>query len=164
MNYFKTTEQPTLQDFHIDGVRHIDPIDAFEAITSGHAVMIDVREMNEVQLACMPLDRVLNHPMSVMMDRLSYIAKDQQIIVGCPGGVRSVKVAHLLQIQGYPNVASLDGGLTMWKAKGLPWDSNPSFGGCDCGAETQTNTGNRTSLLAPLKNVSGVDYKNLKRS
>ena len=123
-NLMKTTDKPTLQDFHIDGVKHINPIDAFEALQNGDAVMIDVRELIEVQLESVPLDRVLNHPMSVILDRLSYITKDQNIIVACPGGVRSSKVASLLIQHGYGNVASLDGGLKTWKAKGLPYKTN----------------------------------------
>jgi len=107
----KTTDKPTLQDFHIDGVKHINPIDALEALQNGEAVMIDVREIDEVKLESVPLDRVLNHPMSVILDRLPYITKDQNIIVACPGGVRSSRVASLLIQNGYENVASLDGGL-----------------------------------------------------
>ena len=125
----KTTDTPLLQNFHIEGVKHISPSDALEAITNGDAVMLDVREINEVKLESVPLDRVLNHPMSVIIDRLPYISKDQNIIAACHGGVRSAKVANLLNMQGYPNVANLDGGLMMWKAKGLPFESNLSFGG-----------------------------------
>ncbi|BBE20802.1 rhodanese domain protein [Aquipluma nitroreducens] len=155
----KTTDKPILQDFHIEGVKHINPSDALEAIKSGEAVMLDVREINEVKLESVPLDRVLNHPMSVIMDRLSYIAKDQNIIVACPGGVRSVKVANLLLMHGYPSVANLEGGLTMWKAKGLPFESNLSFGGCGCNSGTKLNTND-----TPLKNsFTANDFKNLKR-
>lgn len=148
----KTTVKPTLQIFHMEGVKHIHPADALEALQNGNAVMIDVRELNEVQLERIPLDRVINHPMSVIMDRLPYIAKDQQIIVACPGGVRSVKVANWLIIEGYPNVASLDGGLTMWKEKGLPFDNNPSLEKWDCKSGTPSNTGHKTSAAAPIKN------------
>lgn len=123
----KTTDKPLIQNFHIEGVKHINPSDALEAIKNGEAVMLDVREINEVKLESVPLNRVINHPMSVIMDRLPYIAKDQNIIVACPGGVRSVKVTNLLLMYGYPSVANLDGGLTMWKAKGLPFESNLSF-------------------------------------
>ena len=35
----KTTDKPILQDFHIEGVKHINPSDALEAIKSGEAVM-----------------------------------------------------------------------------------------------------------------------------
>lgn len=129
-----TTEKPTLQDFHIEGVKHISPTLAYEALKNNEAVLIDVREPNEVSLDNIPLENVLYHPMSVIVDRLPYISKDQQIILGCPAGVRSTKVANLFKIQGYPSVANLDGGFTMWKAQGLPMESVISFGGsCGCG-------------------------------
>ena len=160
----KTTEKPIFQDFQIEGVKHISVSDAFEAINSGQAVMLDVRELNEVKLESVPLDRVLNHPMSVIMDRLSYIAKEQNIIVACPGGVRSVKVANLLNLQDYPHVANLDGGLIMWKSKGLPFKSNLSFGGCGCNSGTQSKS-EFTSVKLNLgeKLSKNIDFKNLKR-
>ena len=128
----KTSERPALQDFHIEGVRHIIPTEALEAIEKGEAVLIDVRELSEVRLEKIPLDRVLNHPMSVIMERLPYIPKDQNIILICQGGIRSVKVANLLIRQGYPNVANLEGGITLWKALGLPIESHFPVGGCGC--------------------------------
>jgi len=131
----RTTEKPTWQDFHIEGVMHILPMDALQAIEIGEAVMIDVRELNEVRLEKIPLDRVLNHPMSIIMDRLPYISKDQQIILICQGGVRSVKVANLLNRRGYPDVANLEGGISLWKAHGLPIESNIAVGGCACKAQ-----------------------------
>ena len=160
----KTTEKPTLQDFHIEGVIHINPADALEAINKGEAVMLDVRELNEVKLESVPLDRVINHPMSVIMDRLAYIAKDQNIIVACPGGVRSVKVANLLQMQGYPHVANLDGGLMLWKAKGLPYNISISSGGCGCNSGTPSKS-EFTSLKLNLDENSSknIDFKNLRR-
>lgn len=162
----KITEVPTLQNFHVEGVKHIIPTDALEAIENGEAVMIDVRELNEVKLEKIPFDRVLNHPMSVIMDRLPYITKDQNIIVVCHGGVRSVKVANLLNMQGYPNVANLEGGIMMWRAKGLPIESNISDGGygCGCNSGTQTKTGFVTLKPEVGENrINYVDFKNLRR-
>lgn len=160
----KTADKPSLQDFHIEGVKHINPSDALELLKNGEAVMLDVRELNEVKLESVPLDRVINHPMSVIMDRLSYIPKDQNIIVACPGGVRSVKVTNLLLMQGYSSIANLDGGLMMWKAKGLPFESNLSFSGCGCNSVTQTTPVNTTSLSKPVRNsFRSNDFKNLRR-
>ena len=156
----KTTDKPTLQDFHIDGVKHISPTDALEALQNGEAVMIDVRELNEVQLESVPLDRVLNHPMSVILDRLPYITKDQNIIVACPGGVRSSRVAILLMQHGYEHVASLDGGLKTWKAKGMPYESH-SPGGCGCNPGKHLNVG---VTATPFKNsMNNSDFINLRR-
>ena len=154
----RTTDTPALQDFHIEGVKHINPSDALEALLSGEAIMIDVREMNEVVSESIPLDRVLNHPMSVIMDRLAYISRDQNIIVVCPGGVRSTRVADLLMQNGYGSVASLDGGLNTWKAKGFPIKYNTQTGCCSSSDRQLSNsvllTGNN------LKNEDHIlDYK-----
>src|SRR3989339_310061 len=130
----KTTEKPTSQEFHIHGVKHINPQDALDSLKNNEAVLIDVRESNEVDIECIPLDNVIYHPMSTIMDHLSSISKDQNIILMCPGGVRSTKVANLLNIQGYPNVANLDGGFKLWKSMGLPFESIlPSEDGCSGG-------------------------------
>jgi hypothetical protein len=70
----KTTDKPTFQDFHIEGVKHIIPSDAHELIKKGEAVLIDVREENETKLESIGLDNVLYHPRSVIMERLPYIS------------------------------------------------------------------------------------------
>ena len=142
----KTTDKPVYQEFHIEGVKHISPKDAMEAVSNNEAVLIDVREPDEIALENVPLDNVLNHPMSVIMDRLPFISRDQNIILACPGGVRSTKVANLLNREGYPSVANLDGGLNQWNKQGFPYDQSQKFsgltyaggGGCGCGCGTSS--------------------------
>ena len=164
----KTSEQPKLQYFHISGVKHILSADAFEAIQNGDAVMIDVREIFEVQLENIPHDKVLNHPMSVIMDRLPYISKDQKIIVICAHGVRSVKVANLLQYQGYPEVASLDGGFEAWKNAELPFESVLPVTGCGCHSSEPkqperliNNSVNNPAIINKIdfENIRRIDYE-----
>jgi len=130
----KTTDKPLFQEFHIEGISHISPAEAFLAVNQGEAIMLDVREENELGYESIPLEEVIYHPMSEIMDRLDRIPKNKTIIVVCPGGVRSSKVANLLQIQGYKSVANLDGGLIMWKIQGLPFESHASMG-CGCGSD-----------------------------
>lgn len=132
-----TSENPKFQEFHLEGVKHISPDDAHDLIINNEAVLIDVRTEEEITRENVPLDHVLYHPMEKIIDRLDHIAKDQNIILACPGGIRSTKVANLLNINGYPRVANLDGGFNTWKAKGLPWQSNLPFDGgfgCGCGS------------------------------
>ena len=128
----KTTDKPIFQEFHIEGVKHISPADAMIALSKDEAVLIDVRESDELTLGNVPLDNVLNHPMSVIMDRLPYIARDQNIILACTAGVRSVKVANLLNREGYPGVTNLDGGLDQWKAQGFPYEQKLDFSESTC--------------------------------
>lgn len=159
----KTTELPKIQEFHIEGIKHISVADAFEALQNSETVMIDVREMEEVQIESFQHERVLNHPMSVIMDRLSYIAKDQQIIVACTSGIRSVKIANLLQYQGFPDVANLDGGLVAWKKTNLPTLSILPETGCGC------HSGEKKPELVIKNPVSkaafagNIDFKNVTR-
>ncbi|MFO7722453.1 MAG: rhodanese-like domain-containing protein [Bacteroidales bacterium] len=129
-----TTQKPLFQEFNIEGVDHISPDDAVEALQENDTVMIDVREVCEVDAERIPIDNILYHPMSVIVDRLQQIEKNQHIIVVCMEGVRSTKVANLLKFQGYKNVANLDGGLIRWKESGLPTiRPGVSDGGCGCG-------------------------------
>ena len=156
----KTTENPTLQAFQIAGVRYINPDNALNALKNGEAVMIDVREINELDNGIIPLDRVLNHPMSVILDRLPYIAKDQNIIVACPGGVRSSKVAGLMMQYGYDHVASLDGGISTWIANGFPYKIKVAAVDCDCRSDKKI----RSVLVtkASRNRTLPIDYKNVK--
>jgi rhodanese-related sulfurtransferase len=138
----KTVETPIFQDFHIEGVKHIAPKDAYELIQTKQAVMIDVREMDEVKAEGVDMEGVLYHPMSAILDRLSYISKNQKIILACPGGVRSSKVANLLNRFDYPEVANLDGGLMQWKVQGLPYKVHLKINtgaGCGCGCGTEND-------------------------
>lgn len=145
----KTTDKPIFQEFSIDGIKHISPTDAMEAVSKNDAVLIDVREPNELVLESIPLNNVLNHPLSVILDRLPYIGKNQNIVLACTNGFRSAKIANLLNLEGYPNVANLDGGLDQWKKQGLPYEQKSSSNeptnaggcgcGCDCGATSSNN-------------------------
>ncbi|HCE58794.1 MAG TPA: hypothetical protein DER09_13445 [Prolixibacteraceae bacterium] len=159
----RTTEYPSNQNFTVEGVKHINVADAFEDLQNGEAVMIDVREMEEVQIESFQHERVLNHPMSVIMDRLPYIAKDQSIIVACTSGIRSVKIANLLQYQGFPDVSNLDGGLVAWRKNKLPTLSILPETGCGC------HSGDKKPELAIKNPVSkaayagNIDFKNVTR-
>ncbi|MDZ7742164.1 MAG: rhodanese-like domain-containing protein [Bacteroidota bacterium] len=140
-----TSNNPGFQDFHLAGVKHISPNDAHDLIINDEAVLIDVRTEEEIVYENVPLDHVLYHPMEKIVDRLDHIAKDQNIILACPGGIRSTKVANLLNINGYPRVANLDGGFNTWKAKGLPWQIKVnSCDSCGCGCSS-SNSGNEDS-------------------
>ena len=48
--------------------------------------------------------------------------KNQEIILYCGGGFRSALAADALQKMGYTNVISMDGGIRVWREKGLPED------------------------------------------
>lgn len=132
----KTYIQPKYQDFHLEGILHVSPKEAFEDIQKQQAVLVDVRETHEVNRREVDLPGVLYHPMSVIMDRLVYIPSDRPVYVICEEGIRSAKIANLLKLQGFEEAANVDGGLSAWIASGLPCKEkehgNCSSCGCGC--------------------------------
>lgn len=126
------TETPQNQEFHLEGIRNVHVLDAFMALQNEEAILVDVRETHETSQEYIPLPGVVYHPMSEILDQLSQIPVGKPLIVACPGGVRSTKVANLLQVQGFQQVYNLDGGLNFWKAQGFPMQQNAS-GHCGCG-------------------------------
>ena len=121
--------------------------------------MLDVRELNEGMKEGISLDRGLNHPMSVIEDRLLYISKEQNIIVASPAGMRSVKVASLPIAYDFPNIASPESGFMTWEAMGLPFENSLSSCGCNCSAGIVVTP----AFSSPSKSKSkDLDCKNLK--
>ncbi|MFZ4550055.1 MAG: rhodanese-like domain-containing protein [Bacteroidales bacterium] len=128
-----TNHIPIYQEFSIEGVQHITPQNAFIELQNGTAIMVDVREEAEFKLESIPLNNVFFYPMSGIMEQLKNIPSDNPIFVVCNAGVRSSKVVNLLNHSGFINSANLDGGLIMWKALGLPVESDiSSVCGCGC--------------------------------
>jgi len=129
----ETTDKPTLQEFHIQGVQHITPQNALAELQNGTAIMVDVREEPEFKLEFIPLNDVFYYPMSHIEEYLQNIPNDKPIIVVSDTGVRSTKVVNLFNRNGLTNSANLDGGIRLWKALGLPVEYEISLpGGCGC--------------------------------
>ena len=89
----------------------------FAALRDG-AVLIDVREPNEVAEASIPGALVM--PMSTLNDHLDDLP-DGEFYVICHAGGRSARVTQALEAQGYSAVNVL-GGITQWEQEGLPVD------------------------------------------
>jgi rhodanese-related sulfurtransferase len=75
-------------------------------------LLLDVREDWERAVARLP--DTLDIPMMQIPQRLAELPRDRDIVVMCHGGVRSLKVAHLLAQNGFSRVANLTGGIHAW--------------------------------------------------
>ncbi|MDD4149109.1 MAG: rhodanese-like domain-containing protein [Bacteroidales bacterium] len=141
----KLSEKPTIQDFQLEGVKHISVTDAYDLISKDEVFFLDVREPEEQAKEFFNFQNVFFYPMSSVMDNIHFIPKEIPIIVVCNEGIRSTKIANVLNRQDYTTVANLDGGLDAWKAKGLPvsegmvsksGSSDPCGSGCsECGCD-----------------------------
>jgi rhodanese-related sulfurtransferase len=96
----------------------ISPLDARAKIDSGDAVLIDVREAAEYQLA--RIDGAELIPMNTVPQRLQHLdslADEKLLIVHCHHGIRSLNVVDWLRRQGVANCQSMAGGIELWSAQ-----------------------------------------------
>lgn len=116
-----TYQQPKYQDFHLKGILHISPDDAFRLIENDEAVLLDVREPEEIAVAKTDLQQpAIEVPLS-RFTRSTKFSQDRIIVVMCAHGIRSAQVCDWLIGKGYKNVLNLDGGFANWQAMNLPF-------------------------------------------
>jgi molybdopterin/thiamine biosynthesis adenylyltransferase/rhodanese-related sulfurtransferase len=100
-------------------VREISPQEAQVLIDQGVA-LIDTREEHEWRAGyisgatLLPPIEVVNRVESVLPD------KSQPVVIYCAAGARSMRAAIQLAQLGYTDVASMAGGIGLWKAQGRP--------------------------------------------
>jgi sulfur-carrier protein adenylyltransferase/sulfurtransferase len=73
--------------------------------------LIDVREEHELEICEIG---GLHIPMGDVMDNVSKISKDKQVVVHCRSGARSGAICQALETLGYTNVYNLKGGIIAW--------------------------------------------------
>ena len=124
-------------------IKEISANEANGLLTEG-AMLLDVREEDEIQQEAFVHDEVLNIPFSIFDENYGELPKDRKIVVACHLGIRSLRVAQFLVIQGWDeaNIFSLEGGIEAWKQAGLPVKTAPrtfSFAkpatSCGCGSD-----------------------------
>jgi thiosulfate sulfurtransferase len=103
--------------------------DAELAATNGNALLVDVRELDEIEHGA-PLGAKASFPFRLDGSRNEqFVAEmldavrgklDTKIILICATGVRSAAARDLLLNRGFENVASLVGGFVAWRRERLP--------------------------------------------
>ena len=99
-------------------LENVSPIRAKLMVRNG-ALMVDVRETDEVAALAYDVENIVNIPLSVIANRLSELPKDKQLVIACRSGNRSKKAAAILMENGFTNLVNLDGGMIAWQAKNL---------------------------------------------
>lgn len=112
-----------MDPYSLPPVPEVSPLEANQLIASGEAIMIDVREQDEWDVARIP--KAEFRPMSGLNDWHSELPRDTTVIVLCRSGARSHAVVHALISQaGLNNVVNLSGGLIAWAEDELPVETN----------------------------------------
>jgi molybdopterin/thiamine biosynthesis adenylyltransferase/rhodanese-related sulfurtransferase len=103
-------------------IREVDPREVHDAVHNGNGtrpLLVDVREQYEFEEGHIP--GAIHVPRGHLESRIEGKAgdKSQPIVLYCASGNRSAFAAHTLQsLLGYEDVASMAGGITLWKDHG----------------------------------------------
>lgn len=95
-------------------------VDEALALSKEGALIIDVREPDELAELAYDVKDVKNIPLGELESRLSEVPKDKQVIVVCKRGGRSSQAYELLKAKGFQNISNMEGGMDAWSEKGLP--------------------------------------------
>ena len=100
-------------------IKEVCPTSTQELIQRGY-LLLDIREVSEVEQLSLDVPRILHIPMSCLEDRIHELPKDEKVIVVCTTGERSRRVVSFLQYHGYTNYINMKKGLEKWVQKGFP--------------------------------------------
>lgn len=100
-------------------VNEICPTTTQEWVKNG-ALIVDVRENEEVKELSYDVPNILNIPLSDFENRFTEVPKDKDVVMVCKGGGRSLRAAGFLVNHGYSNVVNMQHGIIRWVEKGFP--------------------------------------------
>src|SRR3712207_902092 len=109
-------------------IDEVDPGEVQRAVASGNGngsapVLVDVRESEEWDAGHIPGAKHV--PRGYLESRIEGAVpdRDQRVVLYCASGQRSALAANTLREHlGYENVASMNGGITLWKDRGYDVD------------------------------------------
>jgi molybdopterin/thiamine biosynthesis adenylyltransferase/rhodanese-related sulfurtransferase len=104
-------------------IKELDPREVHNAVHSGNGsapVLVDVREQHEYEESHIP--GAIHVPRGHLESRIEGKVGDKAapVVLYCASGQRSALAAQTLQsLLGYDDVASMTGGITLWKDRGF---------------------------------------------
>ena len=99
--------------------REVCPTTSQRLLKEG-ALLVDVREPDEVAQVGFAGCDVMTIPLSQFEDRWQEVPRDRDVILACAVGVRSLKATYFLMYQGYYRVMNMKPGMARWVARGFP--------------------------------------------
>jgi rhodanese-related sulfurtransferase len=99
--------------------KDVTPAAALALIRKG-ALLVDVREPNEIARKSFDVPNIMQIPLSRIESRYQEIPANSQVIVACARGNRSLVAARFLTSHGYRKVINMQQGIARWEREGLP--------------------------------------------
>ena len=86
------------------------------------AILVDVREQNEVDQLAFDVPAIVHIPLSEFEIRYKELAMDKELVLVCRSGSRSLRAAGFLINQGYDpvKVVNMKHGILRWVQRGFP--------------------------------------------
>ncbi len=106
-------------------VKEICPTTTQTWVKNG-ALLVDVREKDEVAELAYDVPNIMNIPLSEFEDRFSEIPKDKDVVMVCRSGGRSLRAAGFLVNHGYEKAVNMQYGMNRWVERGFPVKGNTS--------------------------------------
>lgn len=98
--------------------REVCPTTTRRLLAEG-ALLVDVRELAEVALTAFDVPGVVLLPLSELQQRHAELPRDRLLVLASQGDERSLKAAYFLMVQGFTQVAHMQGGVEKWARKGF---------------------------------------------
>lgn len=105
-----------------------------QAWVKNGALLVDVREKDEVERLAYDVPNLLHIPLSEFEERYQEVPQDVDVVMLCRSGGRSLRAAGFLVNHGYTRVVNMKHGLIRWVQRGFPTigDTSEVAGGSDC--------------------------------
>jgi rhodanese-related sulfurtransferase len=107
-----------MQSHSVPDVPQIDPATAWKAVRDEGAVILDVREPEELDEVAIP--DVTHIPLGQLSAESDELPRDRDLFVICRSGVRSAYATQFLMQSGFDRVRNITGGVIDWAQAGLP--------------------------------------------
>ena len=82
------------------------------ALPGAKPVLLDVREGWEINICALPA--AVHIPMGQIPARIGELSPEQEMVVVCHHGVRSLHIANFLASRGFSKLSNLQGGVDAW--------------------------------------------------
>lgn len=93
-------------------MERLSPEQARQRLEAGDALLVDVREPMERELARLPGS--IDIPLARLPEQLESLPREQPLILMCHHGIRSAMAADFLERHGFERVINLEGGIDGW--------------------------------------------------
>jgi rhodanese-related sulfurtransferase len=115
--------------------KQICPTTTLGKVQNG-ALIVDVRKAEEVAKVSFDVPNYINIPIEEFEDRYLELPKDNEIVMVCLSGERSLKTTYFLMNAGFEDVFNMRDGIIKWAAKGFPTKGDvaslQTLTSCDC--------------------------------